>query len=99
MWSKLPRQAGAHGKLAARGGHAPRIVKCTVMTMLRLGPQRCALFAEAFRELANLVAAALVLGQLVTQERVSPSLLLGGIAAWLLLLGLALTFAPENANG
>ena len=80
-------------------GHAPRIVKCTVMTMLRLGPHRRALLAEAFRELANLVAAALVLGQLVTQERVSPSLLLGGIAAWLLLLGLALTFAPENAHG
>jgi hypothetical protein len=69
------------------------------MTMLRLGPQRRALLAEAFRELANLVAAALVLGQLVTQERVSPSLLLGGIGAWLLLLGLALTFAPENAIG
>jgi hypothetical protein len=69
------------------------------MTMLRLGPQRRALLAEAFRELANLVAAALVLGQLVTQERVSPSLLLGGIGAWLLLLGLALTFLPENAIG
>jgi len=67
--------------------------------MLRLGPRRRALLAEALRDLANLVAAGLVVGQLITREPLSLSLFLSGIAIWFSLLGLALVLTLENVNG
>lgn len=64
--------------------------------MLRLKPRRRAVLVEALRELANLVAGALVLGQFVGVAQWSFTLVLAGIAVWSVLLGLALFFAEEN---
>ena len=68
-------------------------------TMLRLSPRRRTVLVETFRELANLAAAALVLGWFVSREPWSLWLFLGGIAAWLVLVGLAVALADENSNG
>jgi hypothetical protein len=64
-------------------------------TMLGLDqPQRAAL-GETLRELANLAAAALVLGQLVT-ELASLTLMLLGAVAWLGLVALGVLLAGER---
>ena len=73
--------------------------RALVTTMVGLGPVRRALLAEALRELANPIAAALVLGQLVGEGRLSVSLLASGCALWLVLLGAAVLVAPEKADG
>lgn len=68
-------------------------------TMLRLRPRRREVLVETLRELANLAAGALVLGWFVSQEPWSLWLFLAGIAAWLVLVGLAVALADENGNG
>jgi len=67
--------------------------------MLRLGPIRRALVADGLRELANLVAAALVLGQVVAETRLSVPLLVSGCLFWLVLLGAAVLVALEKVDG
>jgi hypothetical protein len=68
-----------------------------VATMLRLTKeQRCAL-SETLRDLANLAAAALVLGQFVGERPRSGWLLCGGVALWLALVALALLL--ERTDG
>ena len=66
--------------------------------MLRLTSRRRALLAETLRELANLTAGALVLGRLVSSEPWALWLFLTGIAAWLVLVGLAVAVADGNSG-
>lgn len=67
--------------------------------MLRLRPRRRAVLVETLRELANLTAGALVLGRFVGQQPFSFALVLGGIAAWFVLVGLALSIAEGKDDG
>ena len=67
--------------------------------MLRLKPRRRAALGETLRELANLAAGALVLGQFVGEQRLSPRSVLAGIAVWLALVGLALLLIEERSDG
>ena len=64
--------------------------------MLRFGPRRRTVLIETFRELANLVVGALVIGQFVGAEGPLVAPIVGGIGAWFLLLGLALLLAGET---
>lgn len=64
--------------------------------MLRLTKARRAALAQTFRELANLAAGAMVLGQFVGERSFSPAVLLIGIAMWAALVGLALVFTGEG---
>ena len=64
-----------------------------VATMLRLDqPQRAAL-GDTFCELANLIAAVLVLGQFVEGEPLSWALLATGAAAWIGFVSIGVLFA------
>ena len=64
--------------------------------MLRLKTGRRAVLVETLRELANLVAGALVLGQLVGQQPSSLWVIFGGVAAWLVLVAVAIQLAGED---
>ena len=65
--------------------------------MLRLKPQRRAVFVQALRELANLSAGALALAQFVgQQQRLSLGLFLAGVALWFTLVGIAMLFAENE---
>ena len=64
--------------------------------MLRLKPRRRAVLSETFRELANLAAGAMVLGQFVGQQPLSFGALLAGVAMWVTLVGLALLYAGDK---
>jgi len=64
--------------------------------MLRLKPRRRTVLSEAFRELANLAAGAMVLGQFVGQQPLSFGVLLAGVAMWVTLVGLALLYAGDK---
>ena len=64
--------------------------------MLRLKPRQSAALSETVRELANLVAAALVVGQFVTRQAPSWWLILAGIAAWVAFVGFALVLEGER---
>jgi hypothetical protein len=66
------------------------------MTMLRLKTRQRAVFAETLRELANLAAGALVLGQFVGQRPLSFRMVLGGVALWFVLVGLAIVLTGEE---
>lgn len=66
--------------------------------MLRLKARRRVVLVETLRELANLVAGALVLSQFIGQQPLSLSLVLAGVTAWLSLLGLALLFAEGSGD-
>jgi hypothetical protein len=66
------------------------------MTMLRLNPRQRGALSETLRELANLVAAALVVGQFVTQQAPSWWLILTGIAAWVAFVGFGLMLEGER---
>lgn len=63
--------------------------------MLRLKPRRRTVLVETLRELANLVAGALVLGRLVGNQPWSLWSIVAGVVAWVALFGLALLFAEE----
>lgn len=64
--------------------------------MLRLGSSRRAVLSETFRELANLSAGALVLGQMVGERPFSPGILLAGAVMWVTLVGLSLHYAEDD---
>ena len=66
--------------------------------MLRLKPRQRAALGETLRELANLAAGALVLGQFVGEQRLSTRSVLAGIAVWLALVGLALLLMEEGSD-
>ena len=56
------------------------------------------MLSTTFRELANLVVAALVLGQVVN-ERPSALLIAAGVAAWSLLVLIAVALAGGTRDG
>ena len=60
-------------------------------------PRRRAVPSETFRELANLTAGAMVLGQFVGERPRSMSVLFSGAAMWLTLVGLALFYAGDKS--
>ena len=64
--------------------------------MIRLDPQQRAALSETFRELANLIAAVLVLGQLVGGRPLSWGLLVLGAVTWVGFVWLGIVFAGEE---
>jgi hypothetical protein len=64
--------------------------------MLRLKPRRRAVLVETLRELANLAAGALVLGQFVGQQPLSLWVISGGVAAWFALVAVAILLTGED---
>ena len=66
------------------------------MTMLRLNARQRAVLVETLRELANLAAGALVLGQFVGQQPLSLGTVLDGIALWVVLVGWAVLLSGED---
>jgi hypothetical protein len=66
--------------------------------MLRLDqPQRTAL-SEMLRELANVVAGILVLGQFIGEQSFSLWVILAGMAGWLVLGGLGVILVGGNSD-
>ena len=61
--------------------------------MLDLKPRRRQVLRETLRELANLFAGAMVVGQFVGDQPLSSWVLIGGVAMWAILVGLALVLA------
>jgi hypothetical protein len=66
--------------------------------MLRFNRARRTVLSDTLRELANLVVAALVLGQFAGGHR-SLLLIFGGMTAWVLLVGAALVCAGGSTDG
>jgi hypothetical protein len=64
--------------------------------MLRLQRKQRDALSQVIRELANLSAGALVLTQLVGQQSRSWRLIAFGIAAWIVLISLALLLVREH---
>jgi hypothetical protein len=64
--------------------------------MLRLKPRQRVALSETVRDLANLVAGALVLSQFVGQEPLSWQLILAGIASWVVMVSIALVLVREK---
>jgi hypothetical protein len=67
--------------------------------MVRLGQRRRDVAAQSLREMGNLVAAALVLGQFVSGQAISLGRLLAGLAIWLALATAAIMCTKEQADG
>lgn len=67
--------------------------------MLGLKERQRAALSETLRELANVAAGAMALGQFVGQQPLSWSLFLAGIVVWCALVGLGLLLAGERSNG
>jgi hypothetical protein len=57
--------------------------------MIRLTPQQRVTLSETFRDLANVIAGALVVGQFLGQSP-SPRTMLAGMAGWLILVAVSL---------
>src|SRR5438876_4624486 len=98
--------ASRSAQIACRNGHGSgatvlkssssrRLPSCIsrAPTMLRLTRERRGVLSDAFRELANLSAGALVLGQFVGQRPLSVVLVLVGITVWIGLIGAAVLLA------
>jgi hypothetical protein len=64
--------------------------------MLRLKTRQRAVLVETLRELANLAAGALVLGQFVGLQPLSVWVVLGGLASWVALVGAAILLSGEE---
>ena len=67
--------------------------------MLRLDRQRRLALGETLRELANISAGALVLGQFVGQQPVSAGAMVTGVAVWLVLVVTALWLDGGRTRG
>jgi len=65
--------------------------------MLRLGRRRRDIAAQALREMGNLVAGGLIIGQFIGRSPLSVPLLLGGFVAWLS-LGLAAVICTKEED-
>ena len=68
------------------------------VTMLRLDRAQRTALSETLRELANVVAGILVLGQFIGEQPLSPWLILVGMAGWVVLSGLGVILAGDNSN-
>jgi len=66
--------------------------------MLRLNASQKAALGETLRELANLTAAALVLGRFVSDRRLSWLSVFLGIAIWVSFTTVAVWLLRENTN-
>jgi hypothetical protein len=64
--------------------------------MLRLKKRQRAALGATLRELANLTAGALILGQLVSQQPFSWRLVLAGAAIWVVLIMIVLGILGER---
>jgi len=62
----------------------------------RLTDRQCAMFGEKLLELANYAVAALVFGQLVSQQRISLGLMLTGGASYMALVLVALWLTGDE---
>ena len=67
--------------------------------MLRLTEQQRSALSETLRDFANLEAGALVLTQFVGERPMSWSLILVGMAAWVVFVGLALLLLRRRRDG
>ena len=65
------------------------------MTMIRFERRQRSALSETLRELANLAAAALGLGQFVMVQPFSPLLMLMGIGFWIAFVGVGLLLEGE----
>jgi hypothetical protein len=54
------------------------------------------MLSQTFRELANLAAGAMVLGQFVGERQLSVGIVLVGVLAWFTLVALALFYAGDR---
>ncbi len=64
--------------------------------MVRSAVRQRAVFADKFLDLGNYAAAALVFGQFVSQSPVSWSVVLGGVATWLMLAAMSFFLMGER---
>ena len=64
--------------------------------MLHLKPQQRAVLIETFREVGNLSAGAMILGQFVGERPWSVWVLLAGVGAWITLIGIAVRLAGDE---
>jgi hypothetical protein len=64
--------------------------------MLRLKTRQRGVLVETLRELANLSAGALVLGQFVGQQPLSVWAVLGGVGLWFVLVAWAVVLTGED---
>ncbi len=64
--------------------------------MVRLNPPQREALADTLRELANLAAAALVLGQFVGPQPLSLTTIVVGFAVWLALVAFSLVLTGED---
>jgi hypothetical protein len=64
--------------------------------MIRLDRRQRDALSETVRELANFVAAALVVGQFVTSQPASGRLIFVGIFSWVVFVGFALMLEGER---
>ena len=77
-------------------GHRFARLPGVLSTMLRLKPKQRVALGETFRELANLLAGPLALGQFVGQALPSWRLLLAGVAMWILLVSIGLVLIGDT---
>jgi hypothetical protein len=68
------------------------------MTMLRLDRAQRKALGDTLRQLANLVAGALVLGPFVGQRPASVTIAAAGIAIWIVFVVFGLWLAGERAD-
>jgi hypothetical protein len=64
--------------------------------MLRLNPSQREALGETFRELANLAAAALVLGQFLGPQPMSWLAIVAGMIVWLAFVAIGLALVGER---
>jgi hypothetical protein len=67
--------------------------------MVGLTRERRRVLIDKLPDAANLALGGLVFGQFLSDRPLSPRLLVGGILAWLMLLGCALLLTNGNEHG
>ena len=76
-----------------------RILPKRYATMLRLNSRQRTALSETVRELANLVAAALVLSRFIGGEPASPWLAILGVVLWVVFVGFAVLLEGGRSSG
>jgi hypothetical protein len=97
LTAKRPDKRRLHEK--ARSADSTSPVSRPSLTMLRLDKTQRRAVSDTVRQLANLVAGALVLGQFVGQRPSSFILLMASVAVWFVLVCVGLWFAAEKPDG
>ncbi len=91
-----PRLQRARTPIVRANPHLSALAFLAGMTMLRLTPRQRAALGETLRELANLAAAGLGLGQFVGSQPYSWWLMLVGVVMWLALVSAALVLEGDQ---